>query len=788
MFKNYFKITLRSLLKKPAYSFINIGGLAIGIASSILILLWLADEYSFDRFHKNYTSIYKLYQSQQWAEGISTGNSMPYLLKDVIQEKSSQIKNVVMTNWGEGNLLQVGEKRLSKMGLSATEDFFKVFSFNMIKGDPNTALAGSTSIVITESTAKSLFADRDPINQFIKVDNGQELKVTGVIKDVPPQSSFSFDYVLPFAYYESTQFWISNAKKGWDNNSFQMYVQLQAGASEAIVNNSIQNILKDNNPKAPTAKLFLHPASKWRLYSNFENGENTGGMIDYVKLFTAISIFVLLIACINFMNLATARSQTRAREVGIRKSVGSRRKEIIFQFLGESLLITFISFLSAIVLVELLLPGYNLLVDKNISIDYSNPLIWGAAISLVLVVGILSGSYPAFYLSSFQPVKVLKGKLDIGKNGSLPRQVLVTLQFGFSIFLIIGTIVIYQQIIHVKSREIGYDRENLIQIQTNNELETNFETIRQELIRTNAAKSVCKSNSPVTSSFSSNEVQWEGMPTGQRNSFTTIATEYDYTQTMGIKVLEGRDFSRDFKSDFSGVVINEAAVDFMGLKNPIGQKIKAIGMDLEIIGVTANVLMDSPYQPVLPLTMVFIPSWSSTITIRLNKTDNLPASLTKVENVFKKLNPNYPFTYRFADIDFEKKFSTINLVSRLAGIFAFLAIMITCLGLLGLAAFTAEQRTKEIGIRKVMGATVSNLVVLISKDFSRLVVFAFIISAPIGWWFLNNFLERYPYRVTISWWVLLLAGVGCLVLALIIVSTQALRAATANPTKSLRSE
>jgi len=788
MFKNYFKITLRSLLKKPVYSFINIGGLAIGIASSILILLWLADEYSFDRFHKNYTSIYKLYQSQQWAEGMSTANSMPYLLKDVIQEKSSQIKNVVMTNWGEGNLLQVGEKRLSKMGLSATEDFFKVFSFNMIKGDPNTALAGSTSIVITESTAKSLFADRDPINQFIKVDNGQELKVTGVIKDVPPQSSFSFDYVLPFAYYESTQFWISNAKKGWDNNSFQMYVQLQAGASEAIVNNSIQNILKDNNPKAPTAKLFLHPASKWRLYSNFENGENTGGMIDYVKLFTAISIFVLLIACINFMNLATARSQTRAREVGIRKSVGSRRKEIIFQFLGESLLITFISFLSAIVLVELLLPGYNLLVDKNISIDYSNPLIWGAAISLVLVVGILSGSYPAFYLSSFQPVKVLKGKLDIGKNGSLPRQVLVTLQFGFSIFLIIGTIVIYQQIIHVKSREIGYDRENLIQIQTNNELETNFETIRQELIRTNAAKSVCKSNSPVTSSFSSNEVQWEGMPTGQRNSFTTIATEYDYTQTMGIKVLEGRDFSRDFKSDFSGVVINEAAVDFMGLKNPIGQKIKAIGMDLEIIGVTANVLMDSPYQPVLPLTMVFIPSWSSTITIRLNKTDNLPASLTKVENVFKKLNPNYPFTYRFADIDFEKKFSTINLVSRLAGIFAFLAIMITCLGLLGLAAFTAEQRTKEIGIRKVMGATVSNLVVLISKDFSRLVVFAFSISAPIGWWFLNNFLERYPYRVAISWWVLLLAGGGCLVLALIIVSTQALRAATANPTKSLRSE
>ncbi len=788
MLRNYLTIAFRNLSRNAVYSFINIGGLAIGIASSILILLWVADEYSFDRFHKNHNNIYKLYQSQQWTEGIGTSNSMPYLLKDVIKEKSSKVKHVVMTNWGEGNTLQVGEKRLTKFGLSATEDFFKVFSFNMVKGNPNTALDGSTSIVITESTAKSFFADRDPINQFIKVDNGRELKVTGVVKDVPRQSLFSFDYVLPFAYYEATQFWISNVKKSWDNNSFQMYVQLQEGATEADVNASIQNILKDNNPKAPTAKLFLHPASKWRLYSNFENGKNTGGLIDYVKLFTAISIFVMLIACINFMNLATARSENRAREVGIRKSVGSRRKELIFQFLGESLIVTFISFLLAIVLVELLLPSYNILVDKNISIDYSNPWVWLVAMSLVLVIGIFSGSYPAFYLSSFQPVKVLKGKLNIGKNASRPRQVLVTLQFSFSIFLIFGTIVIYQQIMHVKSRDIGYDRENLIQIWTNTELETNFETARQELMRTNVVKSVCKSNAPITSVFSSNEVQWPGMPNGQRNSFTTIATEYDYTQTMGIKVVEGRDFSRDFKSDSSGVVVNQAAVDFMGLKNPIGQKIKAIGKDLEIIGVTANVLMDSPYEPIQPLTMVFIPSWSSTITIRLTKTDDLSASLAKVESVFKKLTPNYPFAYRFADTDFEKKFASINLISRLAGIFAFLAIMITCLGLLGLAAFTAEQRTKEIGIRKVMGASVTSLILLISKDFSRLVIFAFILSAPIAWWFLNTFLERYPYHITIVWWMLPLAGLSALVLALLIVSTQALKAAVGNPANSLRSE
>lgn len=787
MFKNYFKIAIRSLLKNSVYSFINITGLSIGIASAVLILLWVADEYSYDRFQKNYDSIYKLYQSQQWAQGIGTGPSMPYPMKETIKDKSSQIKHVVMTNWGEGNMLQVGDKRLNKMGLSASEDFFKMFSFVMVKGDPSTALSDPSSIVITESTAKAFFDDEDPINQLIKVDNGQELKVTGVVKDVPRQSFFRFDYVMPFAYYEATQSWVRYSKDNWNNNSFQMYVQLQPGASEAEVNNSIENIIKDNNPKAPTAKLFLHPMSKWRLYSNFENGINSGGMIEYVRLFTAIAIFVLVIACINFMNLATARSESRAREVGIRKSVGSRRKELIFQFLGESVMVTFISSVLALVLVELVLPSYNLLVNKNISIDYSNPWLWSIAFGWVLVIGIFSGSYPAFYLSSFQPVKVLKGKVNVGKGATTPRKVLVTLQFGFSIFLIIGTIVIYQQIMHVKNRDMGYDRENLMQIWTNGELETNFQTIREELVRTGVVKSVCKSNSPITSIFSNNEVKWEGMP-DQRVGFSTIATEYDYTETMGIKMIEGRDFSRDFKSDSMAVIVNQAAVDLMGMEEPLGQKIIYNDQELEIIGVMPNVVMDSPYQPVEAMTLIFDPDWSSTITLRLNKTENLAESITKVETVFKKLNPTYPFEFRFADADFEKKFSTINLISRLATVFASLAIIITCLGLFGLAAFTAEQRTKEVGIRKVMGASVSSLVLLISKDFSRLVIFGFLISGPVAWWFLNNFLERYTYRISIMWWILPLAGATALLLALLIVSTQALRAATANPSQSLRSE
>lgn len=566
-----------------------------------------------------------------------------------------------------------------------------------------------------------------------------------------------------------------------------MYVQLQPGAVEAEVNNSIRDIIKDNNPKAPTAKLFLHPMSKWRLYSNFENGINSGGMIEYVRLFTAIAIFVLVIACINFMNLATARSESRAREVGIRKSVGSRRKELIFQFLGESVMVTFISSVLAIVLVELVLPSYNLLVNKNISIDYSNPWLWSVAIGWVFVIGIFAGSYPAFYLSSFQPVKVLKGKVSIGKGATTPRKVLVTLQFGFSIFLIIGTIVIYQQIMHVKNRDIGYDRENLMQIWTNGELETNFQTIREELVRTGVVKSVCKSNSPITSIFSNNEVKWEGMP-DQRVGFSTVATEYDYTETMGIKMIEGRDFSRDFKSDSMAVIINQAAVDLMGMNEPIGRKLTYNDRELEIIGVMPDVVMASPYQPVEPMTLIFDPDWSSTITIRLNKSQDLSESINTIESVFKKLNPTYPFEFRFADADFERKFATINLISRLATVFASLAIIITCLGLFGLAAFTAEQRTKEVGIRKVMGASVSSLVVLISKDFSRLVIFGFLISGPVAWWFLNNFLERYTYRIAIMWWILPLAGATALVLALIIVSTQALKAATANPTQSLRSE
>lgn len=789
MYKNYFKIALRNLLKNRGYSFINIGGLAVGLASAMLIFLWIADEYSYDKFQTNYHNTYQLYQSQEWNMGhIGTAEAMPYPMLETLPAKASQIKNISMTNWGEGNMLQVGETRINKMQLSVSQDFLKMFTFPLIKGDVNHALDELTSIVITESTAKALFGDADPMGQFIRIDNDREQKVTGVVRDVPRQSKFRFDFLLPFSYYEATQPWIRNSKGNWDNNSFQMYVQLQDGATEAETNAAIQNIIRENNPNAPTAKLFLHPMSKWRLQANFEEGKNTGGLLDYVRLFTAIAVFVLVIACINFMNLATARSESRAKEVGIRKSIGSRRKELILQFLGESVMVTAFAFALAVTLVELLLPSYNLLVDKNISIDYTNGLIWLVAISLILVIGLFTGSYPAFYLSGFQPVKVLKGKIDAAKGGSTPRKVLVVLQFTTSIALIIGTVVIYQQIQHVKNRDMGYDRENLIQIWTNNELETNFQTIRNELVATGAVKSICKSNSPVTSIFSNQDVKWQGMPGDTRVAFSTIATEYDYTETMGVKMILGRDFSRDFPSDSSAVVINQAALKMIGFEEPLGQKLEWGGDQFEIVGVMQDMVMADAMAVVQPLMMYLIPDWSSTITIRLNKTEDINAAIAQVELVFKKHNPNYPFEYKFTDEIFNRKFANINLISRLAGIFGGLAIAITCLGLLGLAAFTAEQRTKELGIRKVMGATVSSLVMLVSKDFTRLVLIAFLLAAPLAWWYLNEFLMRYEYRIEIGYWVFGIVGGFALLLTVLIVSTQALKAATANPTKSLRSE
>ena len=790
MLKNYFKIAIRSLMKNSVYSFINITGLAVGIACSILILLWVNDETSYDTFHPKYDRLYQVWTNAHFDGKINSWISVPQPLKNALKEDISDIKNAAVSEWGGTHLLTVGDMKLNKRGYFVSSEFLEMFEFPLLQGSAETVLDEPYSIVLTESAAKTLFGDEDPINKLIRLDSDGDVKVTGVLKDIPSNSSFEFDYLVPFSFMLATQEWARNAENNWGNSSFQVFVELPEGTSKAQVDEKIKNILMEKADEDDNFKkeLFLHPLKDWRLRSTFENGVITGGMIDYVNLFSIIAVFILIIACINFMNLATARSEKRAREVGIRKSVGSKRQDLIFQFLGESLLIAFISFVLALILVEGALPFYNDLVEKQLYVPYLTTQFWVFAVIMISVTGLLSGSYPALYLSSFNVAKVLKGKIQVGKSASIPRQVLVVLQFGFSIILIVGTIVVYYQIQHVKSRDLGYDQENLISVQYNDELRENYNTIKQELLRTGVVEAVTRSNSPITEIWSNNFLGWPGKPEDLRVIFSTVATEYDYTKTMGIKMLMGRDFSEDFGSDSSAIIINKAGLDLMNLEEPIGTKLDLWGSERELIGVVDNTLMGSPFRAVSPLFMVFDPDWISAVSIRLSKTNDLQGSISKVEDVFKQLNSSYPFEYDFADVEFKEKFTTIDLIGKLANLFAFLALLITGLGLFGLAAFTAEQRTKEIGIRKVLGATVAGMVMMISRDFSKLVMVSFVIAAPIAWYFLDSFLERYPIRIAIPWWTFPVAGFFALIMAIGIVGLQAYKAAVDNPVKSLRSE
>jgi putative ABC transport system permease protein len=788
MFKNYFLVAIRNILRSKFYSFINISGLAIGITCSILILLWVSDETSFDKMHPKADRLYQLWVNAQFDGKIQSWRSVPLPTYEALKTANSNIKNVAVSDWGGGHLLTVGEKGLMKDGYYVSEEFLEMFEFELVSGNAAQVLDDPRSIVITQSTAKALFGDEDPINKVVRVDNENDLKVTGVLKDVPKNSSFQIDFLMTWKFREQIQEWVRRNTTNWGNYSFQVYVELNDASNKAITEASIKDMLQKHEQIDTKPELFLYPLLRWRLYSNFKNGVEEGGMNDFVQLFTIIAIFIIVIACINFMNLATARSERRAKEVGIRKSIGSKQRELVIQFIGESTMIAFIAFSIAVLMAQLLLPLYNELVEKELFIDYTSWMFWLISFAMIFLIGIVSGSYPAFYLSSFQPVRVLKGKIKAGKGASLPRKVLVTLQFGFSILLIIGTIVIYQQIELVRNRQLGYDQQNLMSVDYNNEVRKNYRAIKLDLLNTGVVESVTKANSKITAINSNNFLGWPGKPEELRVIFTTVATEYDYCKTMGIKLIEGRDFSEDFPADTSSIIINQAGLDLMNLKEPIGTELPLWGGTRKLIGVVENSLMGSPYEPVKPLFMIFDPDWINSVSIRLSKTNDLSASIDKVKAVFAKHAPAYPFEYEFADVEFQEKFKTINLTSKIASLFATLTIIITGLGLFGLASFTAEQRTKEIGIRKVLGASVPDLVRLISKDFSVLVILSFVISSPAAWWLLTRYLERYTIRTEVEWWVFPVVGVTALAFAVTIVSTQALRAAQSNPVNSLRSE
>lgn len=787
MLRNFIIITFRSIRKNGIYTFINVAGLSIGLACSLLILLWVNHEISYDAFHAKKEHLHRVMTNRQGDNGIHSSTAVPIPLEEALK-KDPGIRYTSMTNWGQTFLLTVDDKKLYKRGYYAGEDFLKMFTFPMIHGSAETSLHDPSAIVITRSTALALFGEENPMGKSIRLDNLVDLTVTGVTEDVPENSTFQFDCLVPFTTYMTNEAWVKRASTQWGNNSFNMYVELHDYAAADEVQQRIKDLIKANDPESTTAEVIFHPLTRWRLYSEFENGKSSGGLIEYVRMFSIIAIFILVIACINFMNLATARSERRAREVGIRKTVGSNRRELILQFLAESIIISFFAFFIALGIAEIALPFYNGLVEKNLFIDYTSLTFWATAAGIIFSTGIVSGSYPAFYLSGFRPAAVLKGKMQAGKKGTLPRKVLVTLQFTFSIILIVSTMVVYLQLNHLKNKPIGYDKHNMVMIQSTGDIPKNAKIIKQELLNEGLATAVTTSSSPITSIYAyMGGVEWQGKRPDQRAAIATVATSHDYAKTMGISIIMGRDFSEEF-NDSTSVILNEAFANYAGMKNPLEEKIRWNDRDYKVVGVFGDVVMSSPTSAADPTMFIYDPTWISEVSLRLPEHTSPHETIARIESIFGKYNPAYPFVYRFTDDEFNRKFTDIQRIGSLANLFAGLAILISCLGLFGLSAFTAEQRTKEFGIRKVLGATAAHVVTLISSDFSRLILLAFLIAAPLGWWAMNEWLQRYEYRIDIEWWMLALAGALTLTLGLLTVSFQAIRAALSNPVKALRNE
>ncbi len=794
MIKNYFKIAWRNLVKSKGYSAINIGGLAVGMAVAMMIGLWVYDELSFDKYHKNYDRIAQVMQHANFNGKVETQVANPALMGPELRAKfGSDFKYVVQSSWSGGHLLSVDNKPFMKTGIFFEPDAPEMLTLKMLKGTRG-GLKDPYSIMLSASAAGSIFGKEDPINKTLKLDRNYDVKVTGVYEDLPGNTTFrNLEIMMPWKLWEIQNPWAKEMEEPWGSNFSQTFVQIADNADMKKVSAKIKNA-KLNNVSKDEAKyqwvVFLQPMRKWNLYNEFKNGINTGGTIRYVRLFGIIGIFVLLLACINFMNLATARSEKRAKEVGIRKTVGSMRWQLINQFFAESYLVVLLAFVLCLILVVLLLPLFNDVAGKKIGMPWQNPFFWLFNFVFILITGLLSGSYPALYLSSFQPLKVLKGTFRVGKLASVPRKVLVVTQFTVSVMLIIGTIIVYQQIQHAKNRPIGYTRDGLIAMGMQKEIGEHFQVIRNELKNSGAVEEMTGCQSPLTGVWNSNGgFDWEGKDPNLAVDFPNNGVSYEFGKTANWKIKDGRDFSRDFATDSLAFIINESAVKFLGFQDPVGKILKWDKKPFTIIGIVNDIMQESPFYPVRP-TLYHIEAdtnmWNT--IIRLNPKQNAQQSIGMIEQVWKKYVPEVPFDYKFVDEEFGKKFLDEERIGKLSSYFAVLAIFISCLGLFGMASFVAEQRTKEIGVRKVLGASVINLWRLLSTEFFVLVLLSCVIAAPIAWYYLHNWLSNYDYRIEIKWQVFVMAGIAALIITLLTVSFQAIKAALSNPIKSLRTE
>ncbi|HTB24504.1 MAG TPA: ABC transporter permease [Puia sp.] len=801
MFKTYLKTAWRRLIKDRTHSIINISGLAIGIAVVLVIGFWIWDELSFDIYNTNYKTIGQIARKEisKSEVYIAAGNNhFPIPLADELRRNYQNVfSHVSLSSDRSSHIVIFNDIHHSVSGIFAEKDFTNIFTLKLIAGSA-AGFSDPNSILLSQSVAQSLFGRTSAVGKIIKLDNTQPLKVIGIFEDLPLNNSLSgVGFLCPFDLLVNMEPWVKGVLNDWSNSSFFLYTQVQPGMSDKDISNVIRDAywskIKNSVAQIPGNKieLFVHPMKDWHLHSEWRNGIQTGGQIAIVRLFGLIGAFVLLLACINFMNFSTARSGERAKEVGVRKTMGSGRGQLVKQFMSEALLMVLLAFFLGICIVIVSLPWFNEIASKNIIFPFSNTWFWILAMLFILVTTLMSGSYPALYISSFQPVQVLKGGFKTGGSAAFLRKALLTLQFIVSIVIITGTIVVYRQIQLAKNRPLGYDRNGLIRItMTTPDLKGKYDVLRKELLSTGGAVAVAQSSSAATeNNFFDDRFEWEGKNLKTHDqSFALTAVTPEYGKTVGWQFAEGRDFSRDFATDNKAVILNEAAAKYMGLANPVGKIIQWNTRQFTVVGIIKDMVKGSPYQPVQQGLFFMSTDIGPEITIRLNPQLSAAKAISEIEPVFKRLNPSAPFDYTFVDDEYSHLFAAEQRTGTLSNVFAMLAILISCLGIFGLASFVAEQRAKEIGIRKVLGASVYNLWLLLTKDFVVIVFIAACIAIPIAWYVAHNWLEGYQYRTHLSWWIFVLTGVLVLLITLLTVSAHVIKAAIANPLKKLRTE
>ena len=789
MIKNYLLVAFRNLWRNKTFSAINIIGLSLGLTCSLLILLWVRDEGRIDTFHTNRATLYNIIQRTYADKKMGIGYYTPGQLGEELKRQIPEIEYAAnYSTWGNLSTFRAGDKIIKENGEFAGADFFKLFSFPLLQGNETTALSDISSIAISKKMAASLYGSPETaIGRTIRFENKQDFTVSAVF-DIPENSSLHFDYLINWKYVTRENEYI----RDWNNVAPYTTVTLHPDASPEKFRARIKYFLKKlNTRQGPNYRVELDMQRFDEMYLNgaFKNKQIGGGRIEYVRLFSIIAIFILLIACINFMNLTTARSMKRAKEIGIRKTAGAMKATLVLQFIGEAILISSIAVVLSIGLITLAMPLFNELSGKHIRLPFNDSRFWLQLAAITLFTGLISGSYPAFFLSSFNPVKVLKGTIRLTTGSSLFRKGLVTFQFALSILLIIGTIIISRQVRFIQAANLGFDRENLVTIPLEGALINQYPLFKQELKKMPGIQQVTEiSQSPVqTDNFWIDDITWENKDPQSHQVFAIINSEYDLVQTMQLQLKEGREFSRAFPTDSSNYILNESAVKNIGIKNPIGHSLTCMGKKGTIIGVVKDFHFNSLHQPIAPLVITYGLSGGNTILIR-TKARMTNQAISSLEKVCKSINPSFPFTYQFSDEAYQTLYSSENLIGKLSYFFAFLAIFISCMGLLGLAAFTAEQRGKEIAIRKVLGANLAQLFILLSSDFLALVLLAFVIAAPFSWWLMNKWLADYAYRTEISWSIFIAAGTLSLLIAIATVSFHVLKAAMTAPIKNIKSE